>query len=179
MTALRAEGCGIAFGDEYICRLSAAALPEAAKTKQPRLSVSRLKGRPFYGQAMGQLRLTCTFSAECAQRVEMHPYPRLRGTSPKGKHVTGFSGRFAPLRIQFLCHPGGGKFALRTAFVLISISRHNAARTSPSGGGAVGRRGAFPSPARAVGLFPSGEARLYGFLSVTFINSNWHAAEHP
>ena len=22
-----------------------------------------------------------------------------------GKHVTGFSGRFAPLRIQFLCHP--------------------------------------------------------------------------
>ena len=29
-------------------------------------------------------------------------------TSPKGKHVTGFSGRFAPLRIQFLCHPGGG-----------------------------------------------------------------------
>ena len=31
------------------------------------LTVSRLKGRPFYGQAMGQLRLTCTFSAECAQ----------------------------------------------------------------------------------------------------------------
>ena len=41
------------------------------QTIQPRLSVSRLKGRPFYGQAMGQLRLTCTFSAECAQRVEM------------------------------------------------------------------------------------------------------------
>ena len=31
------------------------------------LTVSRLKGRPFYGQDMGQLRLTCTFSAECAQ----------------------------------------------------------------------------------------------------------------
>ena len=31
----------------------------------------------------------------------------LRTTSPKGKHVTGFSGRFAPLQIQFLCHPGG------------------------------------------------------------------------
>ena len=53
LTALRAEGCGIAFGDEMYCRLSAATLPEAAKTKQPRLSVSRLKGRPFYGQAMG------------------------------------------------------------------------------------------------------------------------------
>ena len=32
----------------------------------------------------------------------------LRGASPKGKHVTGFSGRCTPLRIQFLCHPGGG-----------------------------------------------------------------------
>ena len=31
------------------------------------LTVSRLKGRPFYGQAMGHFRLTCTFSAECAQ----------------------------------------------------------------------------------------------------------------
>ena len=35
----------------------------------------------------------------------------LRTTSPKGKHVTGFSGRFAPLQIQFLCHPGGGSFS--------------------------------------------------------------------
>ena len=39
----------------------------AGKTGKPGLTVSRLKGRPFYGQAMGQLRLTCTFSAECAQ----------------------------------------------------------------------------------------------------------------
>ena len=38
---------------------------------------------------------------------EMHPYSPT-GTSPKGKHVTGFSGRFTPLQIQFLCHPGGG-----------------------------------------------------------------------
>ena len=36
----------------------------------------------------------------------------LRTTSPKGKHVTGFSGRFAPLRIQFLCHPGGGSLSV-------------------------------------------------------------------
>ncbi len=27
---------------------------------------------------------------------------------PKGKHVTGFSGRYAPLQIQFLCHPASG-----------------------------------------------------------------------
>ena len=70
-------------GDEFYSRLLAATLPEAAKTIQPRLTVSRLKGRPFYVQAMGQLRLTCTFSAECAQRVEMHPYPRLRRYFPR------------------------------------------------------------------------------------------------
>ena len=49
------------------------------KSIQPRLTVSRLKGRPFYGQAMGQLRLTCTFSAECAQRVgKRSPLPAPR-----------------------------------------------------------------------------------------------------
>ena len=56
------------------------------QTIQPHLSVSRLKGRPFYGQAMGQLRLTCTFSAECAQRVEMHPLlPPAAASPPKGE----------------------------------------------------------------------------------------------
>ena len=35
------------------------------------------------------------------------PIP-LRGTSPKGKHVTGFSVASGSLRIQFLCHPAGG-----------------------------------------------------------------------
>ena len=39
--------------------------------------------------------------------VEMHPYSPT-GTSPKGKHVTGFSVVYDSLRIQFLCHPGGG-----------------------------------------------------------------------
>ena len=32
------------------------------------------------------------------------PIP-LRGTPSTGKHVTGFSGCFASLQIQFLCHP--------------------------------------------------------------------------
>ena len=36
------------------------------------------------------------------------PIP-LRGTSPKGKHVTGFSGRFAPLQITFACHLKGAQ----------------------------------------------------------------------
>ena len=57
--------------------------------------------------------------------LEMHPYPRLR--------------RYFPRR---------GKFALRSTFELISISRHSAAKISPSGGDAAagGRRGAFPRP---------------------------------
>ena len=52
--------------------------------------------------------------------LEMHPYPRLR--------------RYFPRR---------GKFSCRSAFELISTLKHSVAKTSPSGGGAVGRRGAF------------------------------------
>ena len=53
----------------------------------------------------------------------------------------------------------------------ISISRHSAAKISLSGGDAAagGRRGAFPT----------GEARLYGSLSVTAINSNCPKSTAP
>ena len=44
--------------------------------------------------------------------------------------------------------PRRGKSTLRSASKLISNSRHSAAKTSPSGGGAVGRRGAFPTRQR-------------------------------
>ena len=83
----------------------------------------------------------------------MHPYPRLRRYFSTGKHVTGFSGRFTPLQIQFLCHPGGG--SLLSAFLSANLchSFYSDAKTSPSGGGAVGRRGAFSTPVRAVCLF--------------------------
>jgi hypothetical protein len=51
--------------------------------------------------------------------------------------------------------PRRGRFALHSAFVLISISRHNIAKTSPSGGsGALAPKGVnFHAP----------KARLYGF----------------
>ena len=35
------------------------------------------------------------------------PFPASRDFAPGGKHVTGFSGRFALLQIQFLCHLKG------------------------------------------------------------------------
>ena len=83
-------------------------------------------------QAMGQLRLTCTFSAECAQRVEMHPYSPA-GTSPKGKRVTGFSVALRLPTNPVPLPPRRGKFALRSASELISTSMHSTAKSSPSG----------------------------------------------
>ena len=74
MTALRAEGCGIALsGDEYEVSvtgftfsviehennsadwLAALASPYPASPDFPRSSVGQSKGRPFYGQAKGLL----------------------------------------------------------------------------------------------------------------------------
>ncbi len=59
--------------------------------------------------------------------------------------------------------PRRGRFTLRSAFELISILRHSTAKTSPSGGSGAQHQ---------KGCISSGEARLYGFLSVTAINSN-------
>ena len=67
-----------------------------------RCTVSRLKGRPFYGQSKSQLRLTRRPYAGPSQPL---PLIRLRRTFSTGKRVTRFSGRLAPLRIVFPCHP--------------------------------------------------------------------------
>ena len=73
---------------------------------------------------------------------EIHPYPRLR--------------RYFPRR---------GKSSLPSASELISISRHKAAKTSPSGGGAVGRRGEFPSNVARFACFLFAlRARFCGFI---------------
>ena len=58
--------------------------------------------------------------------------------------------------------PRRGKFALLSAFEFISISKHSAARISPSGGdvAAGDRRGAFPAGAGAVVWFSLPEAAL-------------------
>ena len=64
--------------------------------------------RPPFG---GQFLTFVSFSIPTVSVIGHLRWPppiRLRGTSPKGKHVTGFSGRFAPLQIQFLCHPYSG-----------------------------------------------------------------------
>ena len=67
-------------------------------------------------------RWKCTPSAACG------------GVSPRESVSRDFQVAVAPLQITFACHPGGGRFALHSASGLISISRHSAAKTSPSGG---------------------------------------------
>ena len=88
LTALRAEGCGIAL------------------------------------RAMSFIILLCRMENQTTglRPMEMHPFPRLRRYFSTGKHVTGFSGRFAPLRIQFLCHPGGGSLLYAQLLVSFSLS---------------------------------------------------------
>ena len=128
------------------CRLAAAALPLAAKTKQPGFArwkctpigaalrlgfkgfrrFKRFRGCGIALRAMSfriPLREMENQTTEL-RPMEMHPYPRLRRYFPTGKHVTGFSGRYASLRIQFLCHPRGGKSALCSAFGLIQFEQH-------------------------------------------------------
>ena len=73
-------------------------------------SVGRFIGRSFCVQAKDKLRPTWRPSAGSPQQ-KCTPFGACGTTSPKGKHVTGFSGRCAPLQIQFLCHPGGGSFS--------------------------------------------------------------------
>ncbi len=48
--------------------LAALASPYPASPDFPRSSVGQSKGRPFYGQAKGQLRPTCTSYAGCAHQ---------------------------------------------------------------------------------------------------------------
>ena len=108
---------------------------------------------------------------------EMHPYrccaPLLHG---KASHLV-LRSLCSPTN-QVRLPPRKGKSALHLLSCSISCSRHHAAKISPSGGdvAAGDRRGAFPTPARAVvwfslrppgrfACFPTGEARLYGFPS--------------
>ena len=60
----------------------------------------------WYAKHMRQWALNTGQREGCRLR-RLPPIP-LRGTSPKGKHVTGFSVASGSLRIQFLCHPAGG-----------------------------------------------------------------------
>ena len=62
------------------------------------LRVASLRGPPIGGQENDRVSYPCS-----------NPYTlsRFAGLRPGGKHVTGFSGRFALLQIQFLCHLKG------------------------------------------------------------------------
>ena len=84
--------------------------------------------------------------------------------SPKGKHVTGFSVAYGSLRIQFLCHP-----AKAGALWILSNVPHSSEGNRRANLPLRGRRrrrrqkGCISIARRAVCLFSTGEARLYGF----------------
>ena len=61
--------------------------------------------------------------------------------------------------------PQRGRFSLRSASELISISRHSAARISPSGGDAAagGRRGVFPRASARLACFLTPVRAVFGF----------------
>ena len=59
----------------------------------------------------GQHRVSCRLIRSST------PAPLRGPLRPGGKHVTGFSGRFTPLQIQFLCHLKGTQDVTGLAFV--------------------------------------------------------------
>ena len=105
--------------------------------------------RPLRGGTMGAGQW-CQVEFMAAEKRK--PYKR---ALPGGKQANRPGGRWKCAPIPLWGLPPEGKFALRSASELISISRYRDAKISPSGGdvAAGDRRGAFPS----------GEARLYGF----------------
>ena len=95
----------------------------------------------------------------------------------KGSMSLDFRVASLPLQIQFLCHPGGGSLLYASPCANLSSSLYSAAKTSPSGGGAVGRRGAFPSrqrrgcmvfprPQGGLPVFPGRKPGYKGFLYI-------------
>ena len=62
------------------------------------LCIASLRGPPIGGQDR---------DGESYRRYAPYTLSRFAGLRPGGKHVTGFSGRFALLQIQFLCHLKG------------------------------------------------------------------------
>jgi len=76
-------------------------------------------------------------------------------------HATALTGEGnAPLSPPTAVLPPEGEVCSPLSFYLISTLKHSAAKTSPSGGGAVGRRGAFPSGRRPGWfVFPSRQGR--------------------
>jgi hypothetical protein len=101
--------------------------------------------------------------------------PTARGNAPlfpcgdfhlKVKRLTTFCASLTLLQNVFAVHPGGGKFALRSALGIISTSMHSTAKSSPFGGKVVPKvpKGVhFQRPQGGLLVFPRPPGRLYGF----------------
>ena len=130
MTALWAEGCGIALtGDEY----------KVSVTDSPFCVIWHDKHSADWLAALAS------------------PYPATPDFST-GKRVTRFSGRFAPLRIVFPCHPIRGDRINRSMLSCRDmapwLSIHSPTTKWGESGGASHQRGNLPRPPGRLACFP-------------------------
>ena len=142
LTALRAEGCGIALrAMSFIILL--------CRMENQTTGLRPMEMHPFCLRHLPRRGRFALLSAFVLIRCEQH-YGELAAIA-----ATPY-----PASPDFPLFRGQNKPQISNRF--ISISRHSAARISPSGGDAAagGRRGAFPSPAGRLACFPTGEARL-------------------
>ena len=72
--------------------------PSGLQPSAPRVVFAPLRGPPIGGQGNDRV---------SNRHFTLYTLSRFAGLRPGGKHVTGFSGRFALLQIQFLCHLKG------------------------------------------------------------------------
>ena len=92
-------------------------------------------------------------------------HPRF-GWATKRKRLNGQARRLISPNLHILCRMCTvGQQPEGNHLPPISISRHSAAKTSPSGGGAVGRRGAFPRAPTRLACFPRPSGRFACFPS--------------
>ena len=116
-------------GDEYKCCLrQRAPLVGAGQWRQCEFMAAAERRKPNNRASPGGKqanrpvgRLKCTPSAAYRRRLST------------GKRLTRFSGRFCSPTNHVRLPPRRGRFALHSVSGLISISRHSAAKTSPSG----------------------------------------------
>ena len=111
-----------------------------------------VKGRPQISLQNAVLRQSVQHRVSFL-RLPSYTLSRCAGLRPGGKHVTGFSGRFALLQIQFLCHLKGKQgLAAELAMCCLSPAKHSAEFATSGGISPFGALRHHLSPRESVSL---------------------------
>ena len=141
MTALRAEGCGRLSAAGYVRFAQGATAPAALRVADCRSAAMLIKSalRDDLAVSYGIISILRIGSLRSPPPIRAAP------DFSTGKRVTRFSGRFAPLRIVFPCHPyAGGRIKhLEASLHKHLYSKHGLLchRLRGKGGGASHQRG--------------------------------------